>query len=228
MSSSAIAGRTVSGHGRLRQSARRIWRRLGFLRVVAAVAPPPGVARPARRPGAGAPVAESKVARHLSPRERLAAFGAWVRRHGLLRHEAFVAYLASALSIAAYIWYSQRGQTLAYSDAISHMSIARRVFTSHTPGLAQLGTVWPPLNHILMLPLVWITPLYRDGFAGTLPSMAAYVAAAVYLYRTAHLLVSSPLAGWAAALVLMLNPNVLYMQATPMSELDLLCFAVIA
>ncbi|HEX6799255.1 MAG TPA: hypothetical protein VF116_16215, partial [Ktedonobacterales bacterium] len=27
---------------------------------------------------------------------------------------------------------------------------------------------------------------------------------------------------------LMLNPNVLYMQATPMSELDLLCFAVIA
>lgn len=219
--------------GGVRQRARRRAPDSVFLGPVAAVVTaPPDAAhpQPAQRPGRP-PAATRNLRRgrrRRAPGGRLAALGAWVRRHGLLRHEAFVAYLASALSIAAYAWYTQRGQTLLYADAIAHMMIAHNVLASHNPGLAQLGTVWPPLNHILMLPLVWIAPLYRDGFAGTLPSMVAYVAAAVYTYRTARLLFSSPLGGWAAALVLMLNPNVLYMQATPMSELDLLCFAVVA
>jgi len=142
--------------------------------------------------------------------------------------EAWVALLASAASIASYIYYVQQGLTLAYPDSISHMMIARRVFTSSQPGLAQLGTVWLPLNHILMLPLVWNDTLFRDGFAGTFPSMVAYVVSAVFMYRLAALVFSSRVAGWAAALTLMLNPSVLYMQSTPMSEMDLICLAVVA
>lgn len=141
---------------------------------------------------------------------------------------AWVALLASVASIASYIYYSQQGLTLAYVDSIGHMMIARRVFTSSTPGLAQLGTVWLPLNHILMLPLIWNDTLYRDGFAGTFPSMVAYVVSAVYMYRLAALVFSSQAAGWVAALALMLNPSMLYMQSTPMSELDLICFAIIS
>ena len=139
-----------------------------------------------------------------------------------------MALLASAASVASYVYYTQQGLTLAYADAISHMMIAHRVFSSSTPGLAQLGTVWLPLNHILMLPLVWNDALFRDGFAGTFPSMVAYVVSAVYMYRLGGLVFSSRVAGWAAALTLMLNPSVLYMQSTPMSELDLICFAVVA
>ncbi len=152
----------------------------------------------------------------------------WLSRHGFLRVEMLIALLASVLSIACYIWYASQGLTLAYGDAISHMSIAHRVFASRTPGLAQLGSVWPPLNHILMLPFVWNDTLYRSGLAGSLPSMAAYVAAAVYMYRTGALLFGSWRNGIVAAGVLMLNPSILYMQATPMSEMDLICFAVIA
>jgi dolichyl-phosphate-mannose-protein mannosyltransferase len=142
--------------------------------------------------------------------------------------EAWVALLASIASIVSYVYYVQQGLTLAYSDSISHMMIARRVFASSTPGLAQLGTVWLPLNHILMLPFAWNDTLYRDGFAGTFPSMVAYVVGAIYMYRLAALVFSSQVAGWVGALALMLNPNMLYMQSTPMSELDLICFAVIA
>jgi hypothetical protein len=142
--------------------------------------------------------------------------------------EAWVALMASAASVASYVYYAQQGLTLAYDDAISHMMIAHRVFSSSTPGLAQLGTVWLPLNHILMLPLIWNDALFRDGFAGTCPSMVAYVVSAVYMYRLGGLVFSSRVAGWAAALTLMLNPSVLYMQSTPMSELDLICFAVVA
>src|SRR5262245_41393540 len=142
--------------------------------------------------------------------------------------EAWVALLASAISVASYSYYVQQGLTLAYGDSISHMMIARRVFASNSPGLAQLGTVWLPLNHMLMLPFVWNDALYSDGFAGAFPSMIAYVVSAVYMYRLAELVFSSRWAGWTAALTLMLNPSVLYMQSTPMSELDLICFAVVA
>jgi 4-amino-4-deoxy-L-arabinose transferase-like glycosyltransferase len=139
-----------------------------------------------------------------------------------------IGIVATALSLVAYHWYVSQGLTLAYLDAISHMSIARNVWSSQTPGLAQLGTVWPPLNHIAMLPLIWNSTLFRDGFAGTLPSMLAYVVAAIFMYRTGKLLFSSRTAGWMTALALMLNPSVLYMQSTPMSEMDLICCAVVA
>ncbi|HEX6544228.1 MAG TPA: hypothetical protein VF040_20905, partial [Ktedonobacterales bacterium] len=78
---------------------------------------------------------------------------------------AWVALLASTASVASYVYYVQQGLTLAYPDSISHMMIARRVFASSHPGLAQLGTVWLPLNHILMLPFVWNDTLFHDGFA---------------------------------------------------------------
>ncbi|HZC07421.1 MAG TPA: glycosyltransferase family 39 protein, partial [Ktedonobacterales bacterium] len=117
---------------------------------------------------------------------------------------------------------------MAYTDAISHMMIARRVLISVTPGLAQLGTVWLPLHHMLMLPLIGNATLYRDGFAGALPSMVAYVVGAVYLYRTARLLFASRMAGWVAALTYLLNANVLYMQGTAMTESDMLCASAVA
>lgn len=139
-----------------------------------------------------------------------------------------IALLATALSIAFYIWYAQQGLTLAYGDSISHMMIARRVLVSRHPGLAQFGTVWPPFTHILMLPLVWNDDLYRSGFAGAFPSMLAYVLSAVYMLRLGRLAFASRAAGWIAALALMLNPSVLYMQSTPMTEMGLICTAVIA
>lgn len=152
--------------------------------------------------------------------------GHWLRRR--VTPERAVAVGASALSIASYVWYARRGLTLAYADAISHLMIARRVVAGTTPGLAQLGNVWLPLHHLLMLPLIWNDTLFRSGFAGAFPSMVAYVVSAVYLYRSGHLLFASHSAGMVAALCLMLNPSVLYMQSTPMSELDLICAAVIA
>jgi hypothetical protein len=58
--------------------------------------------------------------------------------------------------------------------------------------------------------------------------MAAYVLAAVYMYRIARLVTSSRGAGWVAAAALMLNPSLLYMQSTAMSETASLGAFVIA
>ena len=171
--------------------------------------------------------ARSEDASSVTTSRAQAARG-WLARHGLLRYETLIGLLATALSIGFYVWYAEQGLTLAYGDAISHMSIAYRVFASRNPGLGQLGAVWPPLNHIFMLPFVWNETLYRSGLGGTIPSMIAYVVAAVYMYRTGALVFGSWRSGVVAALTLMLNPSVLYMQATPMSEMDLICFAVVA
>ncbi len=146
----------------------------------------------------------------------------------LMTAERGVLCLAATLSVGAYSWYASRGLILAYPDAVSHIMIARRVVDGRVLGIAQLGTVWLPLQHLLMLPLIWITPLFRNGFAGSFPSMVAYVITSLYLYRTGLFLFASRLAGWVAALVFMLNPSMLYIQATAMTESEMLCAATLA
>ena len=54
----------------------------------------------------------------------------------------------------SFLYYFQRGDVLLYGDAVAHLNIARRVFDSKTPGLLQLGTVWLPLPHLLMIPFL--------------------------------------------------------------------------
>jgi hypothetical protein len=78
--------------------------------------------------------------------------------------------------------------------------------------------VWLPLPHLLMLPLVWHTPFYYNGFAGSAISMVSYVIACVYIYKIAFSLTRSRIAAIGGLLVFALNPNVLYMQSTPMTE----------
>lgn len=134
-----------------------------------------------------------------------------------------VALAAAVVSLVAYVITVRLHGVLLYVDSISHLEIARRVVSSTSPGLAQLGYVWLPLPHLLMLPLVWITPLYQNGFAGSIVSMAAYVATAVLIYKIAFRLTGRKFAGVVAAGVFALNVNMLYMQSTPMTEALLFC-----
>jgi Dolichyl-phosphate-mannose-protein mannosyltransferase len=142
--------------------------------------------------------------------------GSWVLAH--VTDEWWIAALAAALSIGAFVWYDAHGLTTAFNDAQSRELIARRVLVSRTPGLVQLGYTWLPLTSISMLPFIWNDALFRDGLAGSLPSMLGFVIASVYMYRMGRLVTSSRGAGWVAAGALMLNPSLLYMQSTAMSE----------
>ena len=132
---------------------------------------------------------------------------------------------AAVVSLLAFWWFYSRGETLLYGDAVAHLHIARRVFDSQTPGFRQLGTVWLPLPHLLMLPLVWLDGLWRTGIGGAIPSMMAFVFGAAGMFRLVRAgaegtmaLVSPVRAGWLAALVYMANPNLLYLQTTAMTE----------
>lgn len=117
---------------------------------------------------------------------------------------------------------------LTYNDAASHLNIARRVVDSLTPGFAQIGTVWLPLPHLLMLLFAWNDYLWHTGLAGSIVSMASYVVSVFFMYKTVREITGSQVGAVVGAAVLALNPNFLYLQTTPMTEPLLLATFVLA
>lgn len=128
-------------------------------------------------------------------------------------------FLAAAALFAAAITYIQRaGATLYFGDAEAHLDIARRIVDSRTPGWSQVGTTWLPLPHLLMLPLVRNDWLWRTGLAGAITSGVCMTIAVTFLFAAVRRIFADITAAAAAALMLLVNPNTLYMGSIPMSE----------
>ena len=128
-----------------------------------------------------------------------------------------LATLAVLVSIVVLVWNYYHGLILLPNDAIAHINDARRIFDSQAPGLSQLGTVWLPLPQLLQAPFLLNDTLWRSGIGGCIPSMVAYVAGVLGIFRLVSAR-SSRTVAWLAALIYALNPNLVYMQATPMAE----------
>ena len=120
---------------------------------------------------------------------------------------------------AAARWSFARGYTLFDGDAEAHLNIARRILDSRTPGPEQIGTVWLPLPHLLMIPFARRDDWWRSGAAGAIVSPVCFVAAGAFLFAAARRVYASAAAAFAVVLMFALNPNVLYLQSTAMTEL---------
>ena len=121
------------------------------------------------------------------------------------------------VSFCALVFYFREGATLLYGDAVAHINIARHVFDSRTPGILELGTVWLPLPHLLNMPFVVNDWMWRTGLGGSIPSVIAYITGVLGLFRLVRGYMSRS-AAWIAVLIYALNPNLIYMQATAMTE----------
>jgi hypothetical protein len=130
-------------------------------------------------------------------------------------------------SLAAW-WYARAGLTLSHYDAKAHLVVARRIADSLTPGWVQIGAVWLPLPHLVsMIPVQWDF-FYRTGAFGVAVSVVSF---AVSVWAIASLVIGitgSRVAAVAGALVVALNPNVLYLQATPMTEPMLMALVLLS
>lgn len=131
---------------------------------------------------------------------------------------SFIISLATLLSITAASYFFFTNQTLLYNDARSHMDISRRVFDSLTPGLLQIGSVWLPLYHILMLPFVQNDYLWHTGLAGTIVSAFSYIISCYFIFKTIKLITKSTIISLIGFLLFSLNPNLLYLQSVPLDE----------
>jgi hypothetical protein len=133
-----------------------------------------------------------------------------------------VGFILCLISLALFVYYYQNGLGLAYSDAQSHLNIARRIIDNLTPGFAQIGSIWLPLPHLLMLPTIWNDFMWHSGLSGALVSMIAYVAAGVLIFKLLRELGVPALGRIMGVSLFALNPNILYLQSTAMTELLLL------
>lgn len=124
----------------------------------------------------------------------------------------------AAVTVAAAAWFYSKGYICYYGDAEAHLNIARRIVDSRTPGRDQIGTVWLPLPHLLMLPFAANQKLWETGLAGTIPGGLCFLAAGMFLFSATRRLFGSNTAAVCSVLLFALNPNLLYLQSTPMTE----------
>ena len=128
----------------------------------------------------------------------------------------------SIISILLFYFYYENGVGIAYNDARSHLDIGRRVVEGLKPGLAQLGSVWLPLPHLLMAPTIWNDFFWHTGLAGAIQSMASFVATGILIISYLKHLKVGLLGRLVGLAVFIANINVLYLQSTAMTELLLL------
>ncbi len=142
-------------------------------------------------------------------------------------------WLAIFISVFSFLFYNRQGAVLLYGDAVAHINIARRIFDSRTPGLLQLGTVWLPLPHLLILPFIVSSRMWQSGAGGSIPSMAGFVFSVLGIFRLVRDALrrdagpnAASLGAWMAAIIYAANPNLIYIQSTAMGESLYLAFFI--
>jgi len=130
----------------------------------------------------------------------------------------FAGTAAATVGLAAAFRYHQLGLTLSHYDARGHLIVARRIIDSITPGWQQIGAIWLPLPHLLNFIPVQLDVFYRTGASAVAISVASFALAAAAIAWIVLQLTDSTPAALAATAVFALNPNVVYLQATPMTE----------
>lgn len=129
-----------------------------------------------------------------------------------------VTYFAFAVGIAASIYTTRNGSNLWYSDAQSHLTIARRIFDSKVPGFQQLGTVWLPVPHLLLIPFVLWLPMWASGWGACILGTLCLGASVAALYRISARFGMRRMGRIFVVLFFLANPSLLYTYTTALTE----------
>jgi hypothetical protein len=146
----------------------------------------------------------------------------------IVRTPLLAAAGALASSLVAWIAYARADLILSHYDAKAHLVVARRVIDNITPGWQQIGAVWLPLPHLIHMLPTQIDALYRTGMFASLVSVACFCVTAYSIARLVTLITRSAIGATVATALLALNPNLLYLHVTPMTEPLLLAVTSLA
>jgi hypothetical protein len=124
----------------------------------------------------------------------------------------------SVLAVGATARSAATHSLLLYGDARAHLDVARHVTDGLRTGLAQLGSVWLPLPHLLLAPLVAARPLWQSGAAGAMVGGVSFIYGGARLYSTVEELAGSRLGAWVGLAIFAANANMLYLQSTALTE----------
>lgn len=140
------------------------------------------------------------------------------RNQSLSPVPAVLAAVAAAAGLVAWIIFFRAGLVLSHYDAKAHLVVARRVFDNLTPGWQQIGAVWLPLPHLIAILPTQIDFFYRTGLFGSLVSIGCLAVTCFAAARLVLRVTGSAIGACVPTLVLVLNPNLLYLHTTPMTE----------
>jgi Dolichyl-phosphate-mannose-protein mannosyltransferase len=163
-------------------------------------------------------IRESKLERHLS------------EIYDFINSSSFpylfvVLVCASLLSCLSTWIFASQNLHIAHFDAKGHLLVSRRIFDNLNPGFRQIGAFWLPLPHILYLPFVKNDWLYFSGLAGTPLSMLSFVGTIWIFFRLIET-VFNRFAAFCCSILYLTNPNMLYLQTTPLTENLALLFMI--
>jgi hypothetical protein len=130
----------------------------------------------------------------------------------------WLAAAAALAGAAAWAVFFRAGLVLSHYDAKAHLVVARRVIDNLTPGWQQIGAVWLPLPHLIEILPTQVDLFYRTGAFASLVSIGCL---AITTYAAARLVLrvtGSRLGAAVCTALLALNPNLLYLHTTPMTE----------
>jgi 4-amino-4-deoxy-L-arabinose transferase-like glycosyltransferase len=157
----------------------------------------------------------------LQTQSRIQENGDWI---------VFGVVIMLGIATAFYLYSLDKYSLVYFGDSASHMLIARKVVDWMEPGLQQIGTVWLPLPHLMLMPFALIDPLFTTGFAGLAVSLPCLAITAALLYKIArmHLVAGLGYMAFVAALLYVTNSNILYIGLTAMTEAPFMLFFVAA
>jgi hypothetical protein len=138
-------------------------------------------------------------------------------RRARAREILIVGLVAAALAALGAGWAYGSGSILYSGDAQAHLSISRSLVDSRTHSF-QIGNVWLPVLHLICAPFAENDFLWRSGLAGTIPVAACFLVAVTFFYATARDIYGAVLPAAITIACFALNPNLLYLAATPMTE----------
>jgi hypothetical protein len=163
---------------------------------------------------------------HLEPSESTAAANQAGKPVGSIWWFRGLLALATIAIAISWVIVHTSGLIGLNGDEAAHLLHARRVVDSVSPGFGQIGQYWPPLFQVAELPFAWIDPLYRSGWAGTIPAGLFYLASVAGAYRLGVELTGDRRAGAIAGFALGANPNMLYLGSIPMMETSIVASIV--
>lgn len=130
---------------------------------------------------------------------------------------AFIAWGLMALRV------HQVNLLATHYDEYTHIISARLITESLTPGMSQLG-FWAPLLHVILFPFYAIPILESSGFAASIALLPFLCISVLCMHRILRMCVDQAWIAVCGAVLLCLNPYVLFFAVTPMAELLLLTF----
>lgn len=130
-----------------------------------------------------------------------------------------VAITAIIIGLIAAAFLVPSGWSLAYSDAQSHLTIARRLFDNRSElGLGQLGTVWLPIPHLLLAPFILSLWAWHTGWGAAWLGAGCLGVTAAGLYRSAARWGVGRAGRLITVAAVVLNPTMLYLSSTALTE----------